>query len=88
MKIKLTPKACAQRGLFMWRDLLKFPAPVTTDDMRSWDRAEPENRLVPRPEQLPNPQLSRPVRGVSPAKISRANATFTTDAISGNLRLI
>ena len=43
--------------------------------------------LVPRPERLQKTQLSRTVRGVSPAKKRRANATITTDDISGNLRV-
>ena len=61
-------------------------SPIVADDMRAWDRAKPEERLDPRPEPLPKPQVSRPVRGVRPGK-HRSNATFTPDAISGNLRL-
>ncbi len=45
------------------------------------------NGLDPRPERLQNAQLSRTVRGVKTGKSHRSNTTFTTDAISGNLRL-
>ncbi|CAJ1227502.1 hypothetical protein [Lactiplantibacillus xiangfangensis] len=45
------------------------------------------NGLVLRPERLQKAQLSRTVRGVSPAKKRRANTTFTTDVISYGLRL-
>ena len=42
--------------------------------------------LVPRLKQLQNAQLFQTVRGLRPARKRRSNATFTTDAISGNLR--
>ena len=55
--------------------------------MRPRDRGKPEKRLVPRPEALPKPQISRPVRGVRP-EIRRSNATYTADAINNNLQLL
>jgi len=55
--------------------------------MRPRDRAKPEERLCPQPETLPNPQISRLVRGVRPEK-RRSNATITADAINNNLQLI
>ncbi|WP_338226011.1 hypothetical protein [Lactiplantibacillus paraxiangfangensis] len=42
--------------------------------------------LVPRLKQLQNAQLFQTVRGLRP-EIRRSKATFTTDAISGNLRV-
>ena len=36
--------------------------------MRPWDRVKPEKRLGPRPEPLHNSQVSRTVRGVTPAR--------------------
>ncbi len=53
--------------------------------MRSWDRAKPRSGLAPRLEQLQRTQLFQTVRGLRP-DTHRPNTTFTTDAISANLR--
>ncbi len=45
-----------------------IPLPVVADNMRTRDRFKPQQRLEPRPEALPKPQISRTVRGVRPAE--------------------
>ncbi len=62
------------------------PLPVVIEYMWPWDRAKPDNRLDPRPEALPKPQISRPVRGVRPDN-HRSNATHTADALNNSLQL-
>jgi len=42
--------------------------PVAADNMRSWDRSKPEERLEPRSEPLQKSQVSRTVRGVKSAR--------------------
>jgi len=42
--------------------------PVVADNMRTWDRVRPQERLAPRLEALLKPQIYQTVCGVSPAK--------------------
>ena len=61
--------------------------PVVVECMRPRDWFKPEKRLAPRPEALPKPQISRPVRGVR-LENHRSNATHTADVLNNNLQLV